>query len=339
MTHPLNHTYNTVPYRPDTEIPAQTIDVVFNAGGLGDNIARLPALKYFLYHNPHIIVRVWVPDYFIGIMSTFKSTLHPINHTLHIHPIGNYTSHLEVYGLASHTIDFKHPHHTATATNLTTHAFNVLVNKEVGIGWHEYPLLYAATHTPIETVCIGVNAVSPTRQWDTTTLHTLIDYLLDKKKTVLLLGKDVVHISSNRMVETMSVDIHIKHPHLIDLRNKTLLDTAAQLIASSECMIGMDGGLIHLAALTPTPIVCGYSTVAPQHRYLHNRKVYEVTPDLTLECRHCQSHMGFLPKHKFSTCLYGDSKCIGQLTADKFIQGYNMVRQHKSKVVDVYDRW
>jgi hypothetical protein len=84
-------------------------------------------------------------------------------------------------------------------------------------------------------------------------------------------------------------------------------------------MIGLDSGPIHVAGTTSVPIVCGFTNVAPEHRYpIRDRGIFmPIVPDLP--CSHCQSRW-CLNYHDFGYCYFKHADCIKQMTADKFIK-------------------
>lgn len=108
-------------------------------------------------------------------------------------------------------------------------------------------------------------------------------------------------------------------PDGIDLLNKTSILEMASIMAKSRCVVGLDSGPIHVAGTTSVPIVCGFTNVAPEHRYpIRDRGIFiPVVPDLP--CSHCQSRW-CLNYHDFGYCYFKHADCIKQMTADKFIK-------------------
>jgi predicted SAM-dependent methyltransferase len=106
----------------------------------------------------------------------------------------------------------------------------------------------------------------------------------------------------------------------IDLRNKTTIPELATLMKYSAAVIGLDSGPIHLAGTTSVPIVCGYTSVAPEHR-IPIRKVgttLAVVPDV--RCKHCESNWAS-HLHNYEECYFGpDPQCCNEMTAEKFIK-------------------
>ena len=54
-------------WRPGTKVTPLRMNCILERGGLGDNICRLPALKYIFEHYPHVSLDIWVPEYFVPL--------------------------------------------------------------------------------------------------------------------------------------------------------------------------------------------------------------------------------------------------------------------------------
>jgi ADP-heptose:LPS heptosyltransferase len=166
------------------------------------------------------------------------------------------------------------------------------------------------------------------------TANELIEYFANLNMSVVLLCKSSVTVRQDTQIENIrnikseSVNILNTHTNIIDERERDRdLISVARIISRSRAIFGVDNGLLHLAACTDTPIIMGFTSVGPFHReIIRNHVKWQniacVMPDETLSCRFCQSHMGLIPGHKFSQCLYNDYKCCEQLTSNKFIRGY-----------------
>jgi len=104
----------------------------------------------------------------------------------------------------------------------------------------------------------------------------------------------------------------------IDLRNKTSILEAAKIIQGAQCIVGLDNGLLHLAACTgAVPIVFGYNIVAPEHRRPRRREglTLDVHPNPEeLTCTFCRSRMRMVNDLQSSHCIYADLKCLEVLS-------------------------
>jgi len=114
----------------------------------------------------------------------------------------------------------------------------------------------------------------------------------------------------------------------VSLLNKTSMLEMASLFRDARCVVGMDSGPIHVAGTTggKVPIVCGFTTVAPEHRIpLRERGLFiSVVPE-SLPCRHCQSHW-MLSYHNFGTCYFGHMLCVKRgMTGEAFVKALRQV--------------
>ena len=104
----------------------------------------------------------------------------------------------------------------------------------------------------------------------------------------------------------------------VDLRNKTTLLALAAIFKECKAVCGVDSGPIHLAGTTNVPIVCGYTSVAPEHRIPIRKegKTYALTAEI--ECIGCESRWRS-NYWNFENCYHGHANCSKFLTADRFI--------------------
>ena len=112
----------------------------------------------------------------------------------------------------------------------------------------------------------------------------------------------------------------------INLLNKTSILELASIMSQSRAVVGLDSGPIHVAGTTSVPIVCGFTNVAPEHRFpIRPKGIFiPVTPDLDLPCSHCQSRW-CLNYYDFGFCYFKHADCVKQMTADKFIKALDHI--------------
>jgi hypothetical protein len=160
--------------------------------------------------------------------------------------------------------------------------------------------------------------------------YRIANYLTGVKGLhVVLLGKastitgDINGKATAIKSDEIEIDYKLlEHPEmLIDLRDETSLMETAAILARSQLVLGVDNGLIHLAASARAPkIVCGFTTVAPVHRVPSNYNdtdFFIVVPPESLTCRFCQSKQILLSdQHDFRFCIKGNLQCVPLLTFD-----------------------
>jgi ADP-heptose:LPS heptosyltransferase len=157
--------------------------------------------------------------------------------------------------------------------------------------------------------------------------NEVIDHIFKIGYVPLFLGKAATKVDPTRTLKGEYVE-GINFEKGVDLRDKTNLLEAAKIMKESSLVVGLDNGLLHLAACSDVPIVMAFTNVEPRHRmpYRHDVlgwEVYPIVPDEKIECRFCQSQMKFAFDQNFAYCYYDDYKCIQNLTADKYINQIN----------------
>jgi len=106
-------------------------------------------------------------------------------------------------------------------------------------------------------------------------------------------------------------------PDGVNLLNKTSILEMASIMAKARAVVGFDSGPIHVAGTTSVPIVCGFTNVAPEHRYpIRTKGIFiPVAPDVP--CKHCQSYW-CLNYHDFGYCYFKHTDCIKEMTSARF---------------------
>ena len=110
----------------------------------------------------------------------------------------------------------------------------------------------------------------------------------------------------------------------VDLRNKTSIPELATIMGMSQAVCGVDSGPIHLAGTTDVPIICGYSTILPQHRMPIRKKgkIYPLLP--RMECANCESKWRAV-YWNFEKCFLQHADCCKDFTADRYIEKLKLI--------------
>jgi hypothetical protein len=104
----------------------------------------------------------------------------------------------------------------------------------------------------------------------------------------------------------------------IDLRNKTTITELASIFREVRAVCGVDSGPIHLAGTTEVPIICGYTSVAPEHRIPTRPIGKTITLTAPIECIGCESRWRS-NYWNYENCYLETAECSKQLTAPRFI--------------------
>lgn len=144
------------------------------------------------------------------------------------------------------------------------------------------------------------------------------------KAYILCLGYTPVFVgvtSMNKKKRKVSIDPGYDFSHGIDLIDQTTPLQAAKVMANAEMVVGLDNGLLHLAAMTDVPIVFGYTIAGPVHRRPLRKQgvlVELYSTEEELPCTFCQERVRFFYDHDFENCIYKDFQCIKNLDAKAF---------------------
>ena len=144
------------------------------------------------------------------------------------------------------------------------------------------------------------------------TLKGICDYLNSVGLIPVLIGK------SSKMYRCPDFSYLVNAVNLID---KTSLLESAKIISLCSLVVGVDSGVIHLAGMTKTKIVSGYTYASPELRMpiregKCGHSLIKVIPNIP--CQFCQDRWQ-LESYCFSKCYYGTNLCVKKLTAKKFI--------------------
>jgi len=312
-----------VPFKP---IP--NINVVLHKGGMGDTVARLPAVRYILKRNKHIQhITLYVQDYFV---EAAMQLLHEYADRV---TVKGYTGMAEAINASNDPgLMCDSSVHTTLRTHLTDHAFHCLADEgHVSAADKKY-LKFAFEGAPLtkkKQVVITTGFTSPTREFNTNAINGIIKWCLSKGIVPVLLGKteSIYQEDKANRKTTAHFSPSIKAEGCLDMREKTTVVEAATIMEQSLAVVGIDNGLLHLAACTSTPIVFGLTTLTPKHRipYCDNKISIVVPNKKDTPCRYCQSRMHFVYNFSLRTCYTNTYSCISNQKEASFIQAIEEV--------------
>lgn len=304
-------------YRSGDVPPEEWLHICFEDGGLGDHVARLPALAYILKHYPQIHLTVWAPKFFIPFG---RRALPSIVWNEYSKNMIGPASRPPIYAGNS-----KPP--SGLGMHLVDQAFVKIVDRLPTIEHKNYlkvtPIDVSHFNLPKKYVVITTGHTVKVREFKASVVN-------DIAKFVKASGYEVVWLGSKEATTGVKGNIlgnfsnEVDYSVGLDLIGSTDLLEAHAVIARATAIVGVDNGLLHVAGCTETSIVAGYTTVESIHRlpYRHNElgwKCFVVEPPKSLACRFCQSNMNFLYDFDFRNCRYKDVKCVTEQTAESYI--------------------
>lgn len=302
-------------YRPNSKARVRICNFVMAQGGIGDYLCCFPALEYIAETQPHVRGRIFTMesadmlelathimkrfpqwevlprskqnDKEVASQPYYQPTLRPINAT------------------GCHLIDLGFIYYAHM--NPPPAEFN------------RYPKLDLSALDALDCgaryAVMTPGATATNRIMKAEAFNGIKQHLIDRGILPVFLGK-------KQITEVRSIDYEAGYDFEggLDLREKTTLLQAAGIMSKAEVVVGLDNGLLHLAACTDVPILFGYNIASPEHRRPRriSGKIWEIFPDQEeLPCTFCQSRMRFLFDHDFAKCVYRDNKCLDVLNDPK----------------------
>jgi ADP-heptose:LPS heptosyltransferase len=104
-------------------------------------------------------------------------------------------------------------------------------------------------------------------------------------------------------------------PGALSLVDKLTLEESMALISMGNIFIGIDSGLLHIAACVRTPAIGLFGSTSPQFRFSDTHSSSYVVSDV--ECRGCHHRIPRL--HWVNGCPF-DIKCMKSIKVDKVLQ-------------------
>ncbi len=151
---------------------------------------------------------------------------------------------------------------------------------------------------------IPVGSRTESKSWDVCILEQVVDYLNIKGIKPLFIGYDDKEAVSEYRVGEQNLAFigktalekqKLKHilQKGVDLTNQTSLRDCLYIFQNCKMLIGMEGGLAHLASLTDIPMIIGYTLVNPKQRmpWRHSKLGWKIKPlfveegDSTVNCK------------------------------------------------------
>lgn len=306
--------------------PKQEIYFCNDQGGIGDIIAQFPAVKFALEKHPHLYITYWLASF----AKTLARKSLPKTERLIIRDFSE-KEHIK-QGIP--VKKFGGIPYTNLARDMTAQAFDIYCNTQPDdVNYYNYlPIDTKGVYInrfelPEKYVIVCTGYTAPVREFRPEAVNNVIDFVLSKGYTPVFLGREVTK-------EDSGPDLFIKGTFNqvinfdkgINLINKTDTLEMVKIIQGAKCIVGLDNGLLHIAATTDIPIVGSFSTVKPEHRlpYRHGIKGWNYYPiQLTQEelaCNQCQSNWTFLFGYDLRACYYKDYKCLELLTSDRYVK-------------------
>lgn len=300
----------------------QHVNVLLADGGMGDLLCALVATDYNIRNYKHCTFNVWVPDYMLDF------TKHVLTRGAVIRP---YSKAKNKYNekLPGVTTKWGKSFHTPMRTHPVDYSFHMLTDKHIyNLNEKNYlqvrpdEIDVSRFKLPEKYVVIASAAVVACKSMPPETANAIIDYLLGKGYTPVFLGRRITDVGIQDMtIEANSLNVNYQKG--INLLDRTSLLESAKIMSDAKAVVGMDGGLIHLAGFTDTEIIAGFTLVSPDHiapirKGTQTYKFHAVVPDEDIPNRFYQTNMNFNFNEDMRD-FEGWEKVLASMTPEKFI--------------------
>lgn len=303
------------------KFPKITYNLIFSDGGLGDQIGRLVVVKWLKEHQSHATPIVWVPDYFLRLG----------RHLLPNTVIKSYTEGLTKYDAKLPGRKTGCEHHSTLKTHIVDHAFHVLADthekdetqknylklrlNEIDIRSFKLPQKY---------VVMTTGYTAPIREFLPQYINEIVVYIKSRGYEVVFLGNTDVKPGAGVLDIKGNFKEDIDYSQGINLIDKTDLLEAGKIMANAKAVVGLDNGLLHLAACSDVSIVGGFTSVDPKHRLPTRHNVfgwnyYPVVPPDSEPEKFFQSRHDLIFDYDFKFSYNNHNNLIKSVSADKYI--------------------
>ena len=320
--------------------PRQRINVLATTGALGDTIATFPTLK-LLSERGHI-EKLFVDDRYWALYNLFFPAeilvnLRDVTVTIPAHQVTPDIPRSVINPETGDASFLNYPTNPNIPMVRTMNPFPTSIHCELvdcfSLALCDAILLPEQKNYPLvdpeklpenpwaarDYVVVAYGATTEHRRMLPEVLKAIVEHFAARDVETILLGKRDHDLNCNGVKTRPTFDAI--PDGCIDQIDQTTLPEALAIIQGSQMVLGLDNGLIHLAALTNVHIVAGYTTVDPFYRvpYRHGRKGWNfraVTPDS--ECRFCQTETFATYGLNFLQCQSRTKECMYSLTFDKW---------------------
>ena len=174
------------------------------------------------------------------------------------------------------------------------------------------------------TVILVTSYRDVTRMWRPEYILAIAKWLISKDVVPVFIGKTDMDLNMRQDIIPKNSLPNDVSEYGVDLRNRTSIAELASIFRQARAVCGLDSGPVHIAGTTDIPIVCGYTSVAAEHRIPYRLKgnTYAIAPEI--ECIGCESRWrsNFW---NYEQCFYGHANCCSLMTPDRFINVLNTI--------------
>lgn len=295
---------------------------MLNSFAMGDVIAAVPVIKYMVdnYYTQ--------PDSYYVVAKSYFRPLFPFVPDANFMDYDKKDNNWNVpntvpMGILNKKNEVNIVRNTPKHMHLCTLASILLTDRIISEKYLNYVSVdpVDVTHFGVDFTKVIVLVTSyrdVTRMWRPEYILTVAEWITAQGLTPVFIGKTDMDLNvRTQVVPKNSLPANIDQ-FGVDLRNKTSIQELASIFRQAKAVCGLDSGPIHLAGTTEVPIVCGYTSVAPEFRIPIRQvgKTYAIAPEI--ECIGCESRWrsNFW---NYENCYFGHAECCTQMVPNRFI--------------------
>jgi hypothetical protein len=301
-------------FQSGTRVPRWIHNYVFNNEGLGGFINYAGVTTWLAKNCPWIEGRVWCEQFLVPLMKDIHA---PYKHW-RVQPSNQFGQLVEVNtatvgeGLSINGVMVPKQFFSC----IGCHPFDVgtgMYAASLDLPGAELPILdYPAEQLPPKLrrlrgqyLVFTAGGTTPIRTMTGAHLNPLVKYVKGLGLEPVFLGKRDL-LNTGKVNTTFADDTD--YTQGLDLRGQTSVKDAARIMQHAACTVGLDGGLLHLAAvMQDSRIVFGYNITSIAHRKprrSHGKTVNVTLTEAELPCIGCQSNWKQVPNTMFDECFY-----------------------------------
>jgi len=293
---------------------APEVHIGFKQTALGDCVATLPAIRFALKNYPSTTFNIWAPDYMADLVDRCFGAVP----NARVYKASEIASRADVSLPAALNKFEGDGRHTTLKTRIDNYAFRAIVDMDPPEPKDAAYLQLTPRPEdmppglPQKYLVLTLGHTSDTRRMLPDLAQSITDHAGALGLPTVLLGTS--------KVSTGSGDLDVTQPaaptgEVIDLRDWTSLLQAHAIMAGARVVVGIDNGLLHLAAMSEVPIIAGYTNVDPATRIPirpggYGWRYQAITPSVRPACVPCQSKWHFCYDVQFTKCFYKDYACL-----------------------------
>lgn len=301
-----------------------TVTYVINCSALGDAVCCIPATKALIAENK--LYKVLVPEKFCEVFEVCDVDPGFIVPTLRDVDI---TFDLNGSTLVTAYEPRRAPYRIHLVDMFSVFCMNAILKPEEKCVKANIKKLPPVTLAKPYAV-VGVGYAEESRKMPIKAFREIVAYGKKAGIAIVLLG-------AHRRPDSKNPIKFGDYPKgdCIDLIGQTSLKESISIMNEATCVFGVDSGLIYLASLTETPIICGYTFVDPHYRmpYRHGVmgwKFYPIEP--MSSCKYCSNALAMFGVPFDNHCPYGkDYECSKSLDGKDFVRAAKRVLCARSK--------